>query len=72
MVTDGVGIEFNTSRVTTRSNHRQTHKFSRPYVEQSQQAADLVFGLGYAESYGAAQHTNFCVCVSLLSNPLYV
>lgn len=38
----------------------------------SSEAADLVFGLGYAESYGAAQHTNFCVCVSLLSNPLYV
>jgi hypothetical protein len=66
MVTDGVGIEFNTWSHHTIQPPTKTQVFT-----SVRGAADLVFGLGYAESYGAAQHTNFCVFL-LLSNPLYV
>ncbi len=71
LLTDGVGIEFNTW-----SHHHTIQPPTNTQVFTSVRgAADLVFGLGYAESYGAAAHTNLCVCFfysltpSMFSNP---
>jgi len=63
-MTDGVGIEV---QYETPSPHDPPPTTAKQIFTSVRGAADLVFGLRYAESYGAP-HTFF---VSL-SNPLYV